>query len=50
MALRRDYSYDDTEILAKESEETLLYQSMRSEMVQQIVRQLSRAKPQLPLQ
>jgi LPS-assembly lipoprotein len=50
MALRRDYSYDDTKILAKEAEETLLYQSMRSEMVQQIVRQLSRAKPQMPLQ
>jgi len=50
MALRRDYSYDDTIILAKEAEETLLYQSMRSEMVQQIIRQLSRAKPQLPLQ
>jgi len=50
MALRRDYSYDDTKILAKEAEETLLYQSMRSEMVQQIIRQLGRAKPQLPLQ
>ena len=44
--LRRDYIYDDTKILAKEAEETLLYQSMRSDMVQQIVRRLSRAKPQ----
>ncbi len=44
--LRRDYSYDDTKILAKEAEETLLYQSMRSDMVQQIMRRLSRAKPQ----
>jgi LPS-assembly lipoprotein len=46
MALRRDYSYDDTKVLAKEAEESLLYQSMRSEMAQQIVRRLSRAKPQ----
>ena len=44
--LRRDYVYDDTKVLAKETEETLLYQSMRSDMVQQIVRRLSRAKPQ----
>lgn len=44
--LRRDYVYDDTKVLAKEAEETLRYQSMRSDMVQQIVRRLSRAKPQ----
>lgn len=44
--LRRDHVYDDTKVLAKEAEETLLYQSMRSDMVQQIVRRLSRAKPQ----
>ena len=43
---RRDYVYDDTKILAKESEETMLYQSMRLDMVQQILRRLSRAKPQ----
>ena len=43
---RRDYSYDDTQILAKEAEEALLQQNMRSDMVQQIVRRLSRAKPQ----
>lgn len=46
MVLRRDYSYDDTKILAKEAEEALLYQTMRSDMVQQIVRRLSHAKPQ----
>lgn len=45
MMQRRDFSYDDTQILAKEAEETLLYQSMRTDMVQQIVRRLSRAKP-----
>jgi LPS-assembly lipoprotein len=46
MMLRRDYTYDDTKILAKEQEEALLYQSMISDMVQQVIRRLSRAKPQ----
>ena len=46
IALRSDYSYDDTIVLAKEAEEALLYQSMRSDMVQQIMRRLSRAKLQ----
>ncbi len=45
LLLSRDYAYDDTQILAKQAEETLLYQSMRSDMVQQIMRRLSRAKP-----
>jgi LPS-assembly lipoprotein len=47
MVQRRDYSYDDAEILSKEAEEALLYKSMRDDMVQQIVRRLSRAKPQI---
>jgi LPS-assembly lipoprotein len=46
MVLRRDYTYDDTKVLAKEAEENLLNQSMRTEMAQQILRRLSRAKPQ----
>ena len=46
MVLRRDYTYSDTQVLAKESEEALIYQSMRSDMVQQILRRLSHAKPQ----
>ncbi len=47
MVLYRNYSYDDTKILAKEAEEALLAQNMRSDMVQQIIRRLSRAKPQV---
>jgi LPS-assembly lipoprotein len=46
MEQHRDYSYDDSIILAKEAEESLLVQSMRSDVAQQIVRRLSRAKPQ----
>jgi LPS-assembly lipoprotein len=44
--MHRDFPYDDNNVLAMEAEETLLYQSMRTDMVQQIVRRLSRAKPQ----
>lgn len=47
MVQRRDYSYDDADILSKEAEEALLYKSMREDMVRQIVRRLSRAKPQI---
>jgi len=46
LSIERDYSYDDTKILAKEAEEALLYTSMRTDMVQQIVRRLSHAKLQ----
>jgi len=46
MSLYRDLSYDDTLVLAKEAEENLLYKSMRSDIVQQIIRQLSQSKPQ----
>ncbi|HTN94078.1 MAG TPA: LPS assembly lipoprotein LptE [Gallionella sp.] len=44
--LRRDFPYDDNNVLAMEAAEDLLNQSMRTEMVQQIVRRLSRSKPQ----
>jgi LPS-assembly lipoprotein len=46
MEIRRDYSYDDAQILAKEQEEAMLVKSMRSDMVQQLIRRLSRSKPQ----
>jgi LPS-assembly lipoprotein len=46
MAIRRDYTYSDTQVLAKEQEEAMLYQSMHADMVQQIIRRLSHAKPQ----
>lgn len=43
--LQRDFSYDDTQVLAKEQEEVLLYQNMRSDAVQQVLRRLNHAKP-----
>lgn len=48
MVLYRNYSYDDTKILAKEAEEALLVQSMRNDLVQQVVRRLSRSRPLPP--
>lgn len=49
MQITRNYNYDDTQILAKQQEEALLVQSMRDDMVQQIIRRLSRSKP-LPVE
>ena len=41
----RDLTYDDTQVLAKESEELLLYRDMKSDAIQQMLRRLSAAKP-----
>ena len=41
--LTRDISYSGTQVLAKESEEALLYRDMQSDMVQQILRRLAAA-------
>ena len=46
--LTRDISFNDAQVLAKESEELLLYRDMQSDMVQQILRRLS-AAPAAPL-
>ena len=40
----RDISYSDTELLAKESEEALLYRDMQNDLVQQVMRRLEAAK------
>jgi LPS-assembly lipoprotein len=45
VTLLRDISFNDTDVLAKESEEQLLYRDMQSDMVQQILRRLAAAKP-----
>ena len=43
--LTRDITFNDTEILAKEQEEQLLFRDMQTDMVQQIMRRLATAKP-----
>ena len=44
IALTRDISFNDSQVLAKEAEETLLYRDMQSDMVQQILRRLGSAR------
>lgn len=44
--LLRDVTFNDTEILAKEQEEQLLFRDMQTDMVQQILRRLAAAKRQ----
>ena len=43
--LTRDITFNDSDVLAKEAEEQLLYRDMQSDMVQQILRRLAAAKP-----
>ncbi len=45
LSLSRDLTYDDSNVLAKEQEERLLWRDMTSELVNQIVRRLSLIKP-----
>jgi len=45
VVLVRDISFNDTDVLAKEAEEQLLYRDMQTDMVQQILRRLAAAKP-----
>jgi LPS-assembly lipoprotein len=43
--ITRDVTYNDSQVLAKEAEEALLYRDMQTDMVQQIMRRLVAAKP-----
>jgi LPS-assembly lipoprotein len=44
IVLKRDLTYDDSVVLAKEQEEVLLYRDMQNDLVQQILRRLAAAK------
>ena len=46
---RRDFSYLDTELLAKSYEEAQLYEDMRSDAVREILRRLVAQKPKAKL-
>lgn len=41
--LRRDMTYDDTQALAKQYEESMLYQNMQNDAIQQVLRRLQGA-------
>lgn len=43
LLIERDYSFNDNQVLAKESEEALLYRDMQTDMVQQVLRRLAAA-------
>ena len=44
VTLTRDMTYDDSQVLAKEGEEQLLFRDMQLDMVQQIMRRIATAK------
>jgi LPS-assembly lipoprotein len=46
--LARDVSFNDSDVLAKETEEALLYRDMQSDMVQQVMRRIAAAQPPKP--
>jgi LPS-assembly lipoprotein len=45
MRAQRDISINDSQVLAKESEETLLYRDMQSDLVQQLLRRIAAVRP-----
>ena len=44
ISLKRSIAFNETQVLAKESEEALLYRNMQSDLVQQILRRLAAIK------
>jgi LPS-assembly lipoprotein len=48
LELRRDFTFSDAQVLAKEQEELLLYREMQTDAVRQLMRRLSAMK-QLPV-
>ena len=45
IVLKRDISFNESQVMAKEKEEELLYRDMQSDLVQQILRRLATLKP-----
>jgi len=45
IVLKRDINYDESQVLAKEGEEAMLYRDMQRDLVQQILRRLAAIKP-----
>lgn len=45
IVLKRDISFNESQVMAKESEEALLYRDMQSDLVQQMLRRLQALKP-----
>ncbi|WP_151636562.1 LPS-assembly lipoprotein LptE [Noviherbaspirillum aerium] len=45
LVLKRDVSFNESQVIAKEKEEDMLYRDMQSDAVQQILRRMSALKP-----
>lgn len=45
LVLKRDISFNESQVIAKEKEEEMLYRDMQSDAVQQILRRMSALKP-----
>lgn len=45
LVLKRDVSFNESQVIAKEKEEEMLYRDMQSDAVQQILRRMSALKP-----
>ena len=45
MSAQRDISINDSQVLSKESEESLLYRDMQTDLVQQLLRRLAAVRP-----
>ncbi|MCK2087008.1 LPS assembly lipoprotein LptE [Thauera aromatica] len=41
LTVRREYTFDDSQVLGKEQEEELLYRDMQNDLVQQLMRRLA---------
>jgi LPS-assembly lipoprotein len=48
VVLQRDISFNETAVLAKETEEILLYRDMQSDLVQQLLRRVAAIKSLTP--
>lgn len=48
ISLTRPITFNESQVLAKETEEAALYRDMRNDLVQQIMRRLAAIKPVLP--
>lgn len=44
LSARREYTFDDSQVLGKEQEENLLYRDMQDDLVQQLMRRLAVAR------
>jgi len=45
ISAKREYNFDDSQVLAKEQEEALLFRDMQADLVEQLMRRLAAANP-----